>query len=98
MDSNILSKHQRVVGLINFKFKQNDYAIKCEIYNKLTKMRVVTYKNIWESDELDFYKLILPICTFELQNKILVMYSNDQIAYDSIEYKYLRTILQILEE
>ena len=47
MDSNILSRHQRVVGLINFKFKLNDYAIKCEIYNKLTKMRVVTYKNIW---------------------------------------------------
>jgi hypothetical protein len=98
MDSNILSIHQRVVGLINFKFKQNDYSIKCEIYNKLTKMRVVTYKNIWESDELGLYKLILPICTFELQNKILVMYSNDQIAYDSIEYKYLRTLLQILEE
>lgn len=97
MDSNILSKHQRVVGLINFKFKQNDYAIKCEIYNKLTKMGIVTYKNIWEYDELDLYRIILPICTFELQHKILVMYSNDLIAYDSIEYKYLRKILQILE-
>ena len=98
MDSNILSIHQRVVGLINFKFKQNDYSIKCEIYNKLTKMRVVTYKNIWESDELDFYKLILPICTFELQNKILVMYSNELIDYDSNEYKHLILILQNLQE
>lgn len=98
MDSNILSIHQRVVGLINFKFKQNDYSIKCEIYNKLTKMGLVTYKNIWESDELGLYKLILPICTFELQNKILVMYSNDQIAYDSNEYKHLILILQNLQE
>ena len=94
MDSNI----NRFIGLINFKFKQNDYSIKCEIYNKLTKMGLVTYKNIWESDELGLYKLILPICTFELQNKILVMYSNDQIAYDSNEYKHLILILQNLQE
>ena len=98
MDSNILSIHQRVVGLINFKFKQNDYSIKCEIYNKLTKMGLVTYKNIWDSEDLFLHKLILPICTFELQNKILVMYSNDQIAYDSNEYKHLILILQNLQE
>ena len=97
-DTNLLSKHQRVVGLINYNFKSNDYAIKCEIYNKLTKMGVVTYKNIWNTDDLEIYSLNLPICTFELHNKILVMYSNDQIAYDSKDYKYLRDILQILEQ
>jgi hypothetical protein len=98
MDTNIMSKHQRVVGLINFNFKSNDYAIKCEIYNKLTKMGVVTYKNVWNSDDLEIYSLNLPICTFELQNKILIMYSNHQIAYDSKDYKYLREILQMLEQ
>jgi hypothetical protein len=91
------SKTNRVVGLINYNFKPNDNSIKCEIYNKLTKMGVVTYKNIWDSEELNLHKLILPICTFELQNKILVMYSNDLIDYNSIEYKYLITILQNLE-
>ncbi len=97
-DTNLLLKHQRVVGLINFNFKSNDYAIKCEIYNKLTKMGIVTYKNIWNSDDQEIYILNLPICTFELHNKILVMYSNDQIAYDSKDYKYLREILQMLEQ
>lgn len=98
MDTNLLSKYQRVVGLINFKFKSNDYAIKCEIYNKLTKMGLVTYKNVWNSDDLEIYSLNLPICTFELHKKILVMYSNDQIDYDSKDYKYLRDILQMLEQ
>lgn len=92
------SKIKRVVGLINYNFKPNDYAIKCEIYNKLTKMGVVTYKNIWDSEELSLHKLILPICTFELENKILVMYSNSLIDYNSNEYKYLREILQNLEK
>ena len=92
------STTNRAIGLINYNFKPNDYAIKCEIYNKLTKMGVVTYKNTWDSEELDLHKLILPICTFELQNKILVMFSNDLIDYNSIEYKYLITIFKILEQ
>ena len=61
-DTNLLSKHQRVVGLINFNFKSNDYAIKCEIYNKLTKMGVVTYKNSGLDkvvDHLDLEDLLL---------------------------------------
>ena len=91
------STTNRAIGLINYNFKPNDYAIKCEIYNKLTKMGVVTYENRWHS-ELDLQKLILPICTFELQNKILVMYSNDLIDYDSVEYRYLITIFKILEQ
>ena len=94
MNSNI----NRFIGLINYNFKPNDHTIKCEIYNKLTKMNLVTYKNIWESEDLFLHKLILPICTFELQNKILVMYSNELIDYDSNEYKHLISILQNLQE
>lgn len=94
MNSNI----NRFIGLINYNFKPTDHAIKCEIYNKLTKMDLVTYKNIWDSEDLYLHKLILSICTFELQNKILVMYSNELIDYDSNEYKYLITIFKNLQE
>ena len=39
--------YKKYVGLINYELKPNNYTIKCEIYNKLTKMHLATYKNIW---------------------------------------------------
>ena len=100
MDEN----YKKIVGSINFESKPNNYAIKCEIYNKLTKMRLATYKNIWIKNDCvknawdlnEIYTLQLETFTLEIQNKVLTMYTNELMPCDSQEYKYLTLILQTL--
>ena len=90
--------YKKFVGLINFESKSNNYTIKCEIYNKLTKMKLVTYKNSWikNDNDCEIYTIQLDTFTLTLQNKVLTMYSNELIPCDSQEYKYLLLILQTL--
>ena len=88
--------YKKIVGTINFQSKPNMYAIKCEIYNKLVKMRLANYKNTWIKNDLEYYTIKLENFTLTLQDKILTMYTNNLIACDSQEYKYLLLILQTL--
>ena len=98
-DTDADTNYKKFVGSINFEFKPNNYAIKCEIYNKLTKMRLATYKNVWTKNAWDLnemYTLKLDTFTLEIQNKVLTMYTNELLPCDSQEYKYLTLILQTL--
>jgi len=91
--------YKKIVGTINFQSKPNMYAIKCELYNKLVKMLLADYKNTWIKnawEENEYYIIKLENFTLILQDKILTMYTNDIIACDSQEYKYLLLILQTL--
>ena len=103
--------YKKFVGSINYESKPNNYAIKCEIYNKLTKMHLATYKNVWikndcvkndcvkndcVKNDCEIYTIQLDTFTLTLQNKVLTMYSNELIPCDSQEYKYLLLILQTL--
>lgn len=93
------ANYKKIVGSINYESKPNNYAIKCEIYNKLTKMRLATYKNVWIKNDCDLneiYTLKLDTFTLILQNKVLAMYTNEMMPCDSQEYKYLLLILQTL--
>ena len=98
--------YKKIVGTINFQSKPNMYAIKCEIYNKLVKMRLANYKNTWIKNDCvknecvkndsEYYIIKMENFTLTLQDKILTMYTNDFISCDSQEYKYLLLILQTL--
>ena len=90
------ANYKKYVGSINYESKPNNYAIKCEIYNKLTKMRLATYENIWIKNDCDIYTIQLNDFTLILQNKVLTMYTNELLPYDSQEYKFLLLILQTL--
>jgi len=90
------TNYKKFVGSINYESKPNNYAIKCEIYNKLTKMHLATYKNIWVKNDCEIYTIQLDTFTLTLQNKVLTMYSNELLPCNSQEYKYLLLILQTL--
>ena len=90
------TNYKKFVGSINYESKPNNYAIKCEIYNKLTKMRLATYKNSWIKNDCEIYTLQLDTFTLVIQDKVLTMYTNELLACDSQEYKYLLLILQTL--
>jgi hypothetical protein len=89
-------EEKQLIGTINIITELNTYAIKCLIYNKLTKMRLATYKNLWELNEFNIYILNLNCFTLELHNNTLKLYSNAQISYSSNEYKQLSYILHEL--
>ena len=85
----------RKIGAIYFNNELNEYALKCQIYNKLTKMGLATYKNTWSYNN-NTYTLILFGFTVELQKNIITLYSNIQLDLNSDEFKYYTTVLHAL--
>ena len=83
------------IGVVYFNTELNEYALKCQIYNKLTRMRLATYKNTWSYNN-NTYTLILFGFTVELQKNIITLYSNIQLDLNSDEFKYYTTVLHAL--
>jgi hypothetical protein len=89
-------EQKQIVGSINIKTDLNDYAIKCKIYNKITKMGLATYKNTWTQNNANVFILDLNWFTIELQNKTIILYSNTELVYNSNQFKCLTYILHEL--
>jgi hypothetical protein len=88
-----------IIGFINFQEDLNEYTIKCNVYNKLTKLGLVTYKNVWEvidNDKIRSYLLQTDDFLIELKCHILTLYSNDIIKNGIERYKYFKNILEQL--
>jgi hypothetical protein len=83
------------IGIIYFNTELNEYALKCQIYNKLTKMGLATYKNTWKYNN-NVFNLQLNEITIELNKNIIIMYSNNEVDTNSNEFKYYTNILHAL--
>jgi hypothetical protein len=84
-----------LIGIIYFNTILNEYTLKCQIYNKLNKMGLATYKNTWIHNN-NLYTLYLNGFTIELQKNILTLCSNKELEFNSDEFKYYTTILHTL--
>jgi hypothetical protein len=89
-------KQKQKIGCVHFSTEFNEYAIKCKIYNKLTKMGLVTYKNTWQYTNNNVYILDLNEFTVELQNNALTLYSSNLLDFQSTKFKCLSYILHEL--
>jgi hypothetical protein len=83
------------IGIIYFNTELNEYTLKCQIYNKLTKMGLANYKNTWNYNN-NTYTLHLYGFTVELKNNVITLYTNNQIDLNSDEFKYYTSILHRL--
>ena len=83
------------IGIIYFNTELNEYALKCKIYNKLTKMGLATYKNTWNYDD-NTYTLYLAEITVKLKKNIITLYTNNHIDLNSDKFKYYTTVLHAL--
>lgn len=88
-------EEKQQIGIIYFNTESNEYTLKCQIYNKLTKMNLATYKNRWVYND-DVYTLCLDDFTVQLQKKILTMYANTKVDLNNNEYKCYTAILHTL--
>ena len=83
------------IGAIYFNTELNEYALKCQVYNKLTKMGLATYKNTWSYNN-NTYTLNLFGFTVKLEKNIITLYTNNQVDLNSDEFKYYTYILHTL--
>jgi len=83
------------IGSIYFNTELNEYALKCQIYNKLTKIGLATYENGWINNN-NIFILYLHGFTVKLQKNIITLYSNNKLDINSDEFKYYTAILHAL--
>jgi hypothetical protein len=86
------------IGSFNYLLNINQRIIKCDIYNKLSKLGLINYNNKWEDyDYLNQFILRLSDFFIEIKNNTVTLYLNNIIEYNSEKHEYYKIILQFLK-